>query len=39
MDAEVEFIFAELMSNWIGFFRNLIKIRSELSSKVSRKQI
>lgn len=39
MDAEVEFIFAELMSNWIGFLRNLIKIRSELSKNVSRKQI
>jgi hypothetical protein len=38
-DPEVEFIFAELMSNWIKLIRSLIKMRSEISSSVTRKQI
>jgi hypothetical protein len=36
---EVEFIFAELMSNWMGFLRTLLKIRGELGRRVTRRQI
>jgi hypothetical protein len=39
MGPEVEFIFAELMNNWIKFLRSLMQIRSELGRRVTRRQI
>ena len=39
LDPEVQFIFAELMNNWIRFIRSMIKVRSEISANATRKQI
>jgi hypothetical protein len=39
MGAEVEFIFAELMSSWIEFIKILLKVRIEISKKVAIRQI
>ena len=38
-DVEVEFIFSELLSNWVKFIRNLMKVRSEITKIATRRQI